>query len=183
MIALGRSSRSALAGVALIAFAAALATTPRPARGAADAPKVDAGVLPERRTVAPRSASAAVPLAARVVPHRDPFAGGSARVQRTIATAPSALAAVDTRPQLPPMPVAPPAAAAVAPAAPAPRVMAIVTGSRPRALLDEAGTTRIVTVGDVVADEHVSSIGIDGVHLANGSTLPVTPYLAPNGGR
>jgi hypothetical protein len=82
---------------------------------------------------------------------------------------------------------APPFGSMQAPAVSAPqafgtpmmRVTAVVTGAHPFALVDEAGTTRLVTVGDRLAGEAIAAITAGGVRLAHGSVLPVAPDSSP----
>lgn len=50
-------------------------------------------------------------------------------------------------------------------------VHAIVAGSDPRALIEEAGRMRIVQVGDSVRSSTVRAITADGLMLADGSKL------------
>lgn len=67
------------------------------------------------------------------------------------------------------------------------RVTAVVTGAHPYALVDDAGTTRIVTVGDNIASDAITAITAGGVRLANGRMLTVAPAASParsgSGGR
>jgi hypothetical protein len=83
---------------------------------------------------------------------------------------------------------APPPFGAPSPfAAPPVRVTAVVTGAHPFALVDEPGTTRLVTVGDRVAGQTIAAITADGIRLANGAVLTVAPGSSPvlpdHGGR
>jgi hypothetical protein len=60
------------------------------------------------------------------------------------------------------------------PPAPATRVTAVMTGAHPFALVDEGGTTRIVTTGDEFGGAVIAAIRIDGVHLISGAIVPLT---------
>ena len=55
------------------------------------------------------------------------------------------------------------------------RVTALITGTHPFALIDEGGTTRLVTLGDRIGDDAVTAISGTGVRLANGRLLPLAP--------
>lgn len=55
------------------------------------------------------------------------------------------------------------------------RVTALITGTHPFALIDEGGTTRLVTLGDRIGEDAVTAISGVGVRLANGRTLPLAP--------
>ena len=50
----------------------------------------------------------------------------------------------------------------------APTLRAIVTGASARALLEDAGSVRVVAVGDALAGSQVVSIGVGGVRLRSG---------------
>jgi len=189
---LGRRSRAALSLAAFGAFAAAYVTTPIAARSAAD----------WRPAIAPLPEPAHEPPPfAVVLPRRDPFAG-----------APDAAAAGSTRsedarlsyslprdvPSAAPWPHAleplPPNAGAPAASPPFPvpvaaqplsaRITALVTGAHPYALVDDGGTTRLVTLGDRIGDAIVAAISAAGVRLADGRTLPLVtaapvPFAPP----
>lgn len=164
MLELDRTSRAALAGAALLAYAGAFSTAPTTASVATVA---RAAALTDK-----------VPQAVRlvvVVPHRDPFAGGMPAAVH-IATAPP-IAAPPPFPVIPPSlgPLPPNAGARGAPFpfSPAERVSAVVTGARPFALIDGGSTTQLVTVGDRYAGERIVAIDTGGVHLQSGITLPV----------
>jgi hypothetical protein len=159
MFSLGTRSRGALIAGALLAFAGAYATTPIVARSAA-AP------LAAFPSLAP-SSPLATPFAP-VVPQRDPFAREPAPAAAAVPAIPRAIGA------LPPNPGAP----ALVPA-PAVRVTAIVSGRRPYALVDESGAARIVSVGDALAGERIEAIGSDGIRLAHGTTLTISPPSPP----
>ena len=203
MRSLGRSSRAVLATLAFAAFAGAFVTTPIVARGAADLAMTTSALV----TPVPIASAVAV-----VLPRRDPFTGGAPRAGTTSTTAAfasrSASAPVSASPAtaspaipFPPIPplaaipatlgVLPPnagAARAPLPFAPqAARVAAVVTGAHPFALVDEAGTTRVVTVGDRVAGDTVAAITAGGVRLEHGGTLAAAPAEPParsdSGGR
>lgn len=191
MYPLDRYSRAVLAIAAFGSFAGAYTTAPIAARSSAAIPPI---------TVAPPLAPLPAPTSfAVVMPRRDPFGGpGSDTVPRSAAqTAESSPNA--SMPSLPaslvPLPpnagagtLSPPFAApplamqagrgrepATAPSQPplATTVIAVVTGTPPYALIEEAGTTRLVTHGDRIADETVSTISVAGVRLASGRVLPV----------
>jgi hypothetical protein len=173
-----------LALAAFGAFSGAYVTTPIAARSAAGAPS----------TFVPLDTPAPSPTPfALVLPQRDPFAGGpslrAASSGTTTATGllvpPSAPHTVDALtaalpPSLAPLP--PNAGAAGAPppftasaSAPSPvRITAIVTGAHPFALVDDGGTTRLVTLGDRIGDDTVAAISAAGVRLTSGRTLPLT---------
>lgn len=55
------------------------------------------------------------------------------------------------------------------------RVTAVITGTHPFALIDEGGTTRLVTLGDRIGEDAVTAISGTGIRLANGRTLPLAP--------
>ena len=197
MLRLGRRSRTALAGAGLTAFALAYATTPLVAQG--DRPPL-VGDLPAARAAAP----ALVPPPA-VVPRRDPFAGPP---EPSASGIPGPNAPAPTIPTLPPLPALPAALGVLPPnvgaaGMPVPtndagaarppangigsasippdgaRVTAVITGAHARAIVAEPNGTRVVAVGDLVADVRVTAIDTAGVHLANGTTLAVAPAAAP----
>jgi hypothetical protein len=192
MFALDAASRTALAAAAFAAFGAAFVTTPIVARGAAEA--------------VPAAAPSVVPLPARtaladIQPRRDPFAGGDVPAARPIA-APHVQTAMPATPPLLPIPAAlrplPPNAGAGDAAFPfadgthtGAVVTAIITGPHPFAIVDEAGTTRILTVGDHVDGDSIVAIDGGGVRLSGGTLLavarasdPVLPHARPvPGGR
>lgn len=153
MFPLGTRSRGLLAAGALLAFAGAYATTPIVARSAA-------GPLPAIPSLAPRSPAA--PRFALELPRRDPFAA-----EPEAAPLPSIPAAIGA---LPPNP----GAVALLPSGTI-RVTAIISGSRPYALVDEDGGTRIVSVGDLLRGERVVAIAADGIRLTHGAILRIAP--------
>lgn len=176
MFALHAASRTLLAAGAFAAFGAAFVTSPIVARGAAGA------VTDATPRAAPRSVSTA---SADVVPRRDPFSGGDAPQTHAAGMPPQAAVAM---PPLPPLPHAPAALRALpanagADGAPfpfatspqhgAPVVTAVITGRHPYALVDEAGTTRVLTIGDAVDGDAITAIGVDGVRLSRGTLLAV----------
>ena len=55
-----------------------------------------------------------------------------------------------------------------------PLVRAVVTGRDTAALVEEAGTTRIVRAGDTVGGQLVTSIDAGGVHFESGAVSGVT---------
>jgi hypothetical protein len=174
MFALDAVSRTALAAAAFAAFGAAFVTTPMTARGDAEAiadPAPSVTTLPRPATLAD------------VQPRRDPFAGGDAPAARSGA-APQTQLAVPAIPPLARIPAAlrplqPNAGAADAPFpfATAPRttaaVNAVITGPHPFALVDDGGTTRVLTIGDRIAGEPIVAIDANGVRLSGGTTLAV----------
>ena len=175
MFALDTASRAALAAAAFAAFGAAFVTTPMMARG-------DAGVaiaaLPSGTSLPRRAALADVPL------RRDPFAGADASAARPAAVPPQSQLAMPVIPTLPRIPAAlrplPPNAGArdagfpfATGARTTAAVTAVITGPHPFALVDDGGTTRMLTVGDRIAAETIVAIGADGVRLSSGDTLAV----------
>jgi hypothetical protein len=171
MLPLHRSSRVALGTAALAAFSAAYLTTPIVARsqsGSLDHAPVRASAAPEPRTVI-------------VAPRRDPFAGAPIAEVGASAAGPS-----EPAPRMPSVPAAigplPPNAGAGSgpfPLAAPLRVTAVMTGAHPFALVDEGGTTRIVTTGDEFGGAVIAAIRFDGVHLASGAIVPLaTPPSA-----
>lgn len=140
-------SRTALlvAAVACYAGAAASAAVPR---GPAFARTIDA---PQRRVAA---RSAPVPAVTLV---RDPFA-----------------AAPDDDPGTPrpiPSPVALPQR--VSPASAPPRLLAVVTGPEPTAIVDEGGRSMVVTLHTRISGSEVVAIDDAGVCLSDGRTLSI----------
>jgi hypothetical protein len=55
-----------------------------------------------------------------------------------------------------------------------PLVSAVVTGPAPRALIEDRGRTLVVGVGDFLAGSRVGAVDEKGVHLQNGTLLPLT---------
>lgn len=175
MFALDAASRAALAAIAFAAFGAAFVTTPIVARG-------DAGVITvPTPTVIALPTSTAV---ADVVPRRDPFAGGDKPAARSNAPPPQMRTALPPSPTLPQIPAAlralPPNAGAgdtAFPFATGARtgavVTAVITGPHPFALVDEAGATRVLTIGDRIDGDLIVAIGADGVRLSGGTMLAV----------
>jgi hypothetical protein len=178
MFALDRTSRALLAGAAFAAFAGAFVTAPFVADGAAG---IDA-LHPAR----PAPLVTAIPFAI-VLPRRDPFAGEPPAAQRSIGEGtPSGLAAprIPVVPEIPaairPLPPNAGAAGFALPFTAGTRVTAVVTGSRPFALVDEGGTSRVVTIGDHVDGNAIAAITPDGVRLSTGATIPIAaPSSAP----
>jgi hypothetical protein len=181
MIALSASSRAAFCGAALVAFAAAFAVAPVVARGAAAVPATPVPISPS-----PVPASLAV-----VLPRRDPFAGALPPFRRSASPSSDASSVTPPRavplapaPQFPAaaMPLTAPSGMLTAPSRPLdqparafdPRVTAVVTGAHSSALLDEGGSTRLVTVGDRIGDDRIVAIDLDGVLLARGTLLRLT---------
>ena len=167
MFQLDPISRGLLASAALACFAGAFVSTPIVARSAS-APTIPPMLSVIREPVR----SSAEPIA----PHRDPFAGSPPL--RRAATVPTKIAGpVLPVPAIPGalMPLPPNAGAAgTAVARPdAARVMAIISGRRPLALVDRAGTSEVIRVGDRLDGDAVVAIDSSGVHLAGGTTLAV----------
>ncbi len=178
MFALDGRSRALCACAAFAAFAGAFVTAPFAARGASG---FDGSALPRAAVTA-----SAAPFAV-VLPRRDPFAGeSSAAPSQATGNADTGTARTPvSTPAVPPFPQIPAAIQALPPNAgasgtvppfpAAARVTAVITGAHPFALVDEAGTTRLVTLGDRVGGNAVTAIGSGGVRLADGSTLPLAP--------
>jgi hypothetical protein len=164
MLALDRTSRAALAGAALLAFAGALSnapTTAHVAMPAAIAVATNREARPTRFVV--------------VVPHRDPFADGipaAAEPPARPAVAQPPFPAI--APALGPLPPNAGARDGLFPFSPAEHVSAIVTGAHPFALVDDGSTTHLVTVGDRYDNEKIVAIDAGGVHLEGGTTLPAS---------
>jgi hypothetical protein len=196
---LGRYNRALLAAAAFIAFAGAFVTTPIVARSAAGFAITRAPLV---------SAVPAPSAAAVVLPRRDPFTGDAPRAVAATTAVPSGamplvqlpqIPPVGPLPQVPPLPQMPqmpplvrtPATLGALPpntgaanvqfplAAESARVTAVATGAHPFALVDEAGTTRLVTVGDRLASDTVAAITAGGVRLARGKLLTVAPTSPP----
>ncbi|HYW53375.1 MAG TPA: hypothetical protein VE826_05365 [Dongiaceae bacterium] len=175
MFALDAASRAVLAATAFAAFGAAFVTTPLVARG-------DAGIAPD-------AAPSVVPLRPRtaladVSPQRDPFAGGDTTASPSNAASPQAPVVMPAMPPLPQIPAAlralpPNAGAGDAPfpfatgARTSATVPAVITGPHPFALVDESGTTRILTVGDRIDGDAIVAIDAAGIRLSNGLMLAV----------
>jgi hypothetical protein len=181
MFALDAASRAVLAAGAFAAFGAAFVTTPMVARGEA------AAVADPTPFITRLHARTAL---ADVVPRRDPFAGGDTPAARPNAASPQApiampaMAALPAMSALPQIPAAlralpPNAGAGDTPFAFTPgtrtnaTVTAVITGPHPLALVDEGGTTRILTVGDRVDGEPIAAINATGIRLSGGQILAV----------
>jgi hypothetical protein len=182
MIVLHPVSRAALAAAAFLCFGGAFVTTPIAARGAASA-------LSPARTPSPRDEP---PPIAGVTPKRDPFAGeppATPRAAQPVAPASSLRSFALAVP--PGVTALPPNAGAGsmpspfgAPAVRAARVTAVVGGTHPYALLDDAGAIRIVTTGDRIDGDTIVAIDADRIRLAHGAALVLTPSSMPSpGGR
>lgn len=196
MSPLGRNSRAVLAAAAFASFAGAYVTTPI-APGSAAVPPVTVAPLV---TPSPKPTPIAV-----VIPRRDPFAG---EPQPEAAPMPERDMSARTTSEAPPFSpaFAPPSARALLPLPPnagaasqpfpfstaspaqppAVRVVAVITGPHPYALIEDAGTTRLVTTGDRIGADTIGAITSSQVRLTNGSVLWVTPPqsvapLAPKG--
>jgi hypothetical protein len=174
---LGSVSRVLLAASAFGAFACAFAGVPLGARGAA-------GMEPASPPLPPAHQSAPPSIA---LPHRDPFAGGEPAVpprEPTLSATPVPAIAIPAT--LGPLP--PNAGAGGVPfpfGAETVRVRAVITGPRPFALVEDAGTTRLVTLGDVVSGDAIAAITAGGVRLTHGRTIAVAhaaPAAQPSSG-
>ena len=212
MHCLGRYSRAILAGISFAAFAGAFVTTPIVVRGAAGSspvmtPVVDpvagsnraAVVLPQRDPFtgdAPRAiatafanTSAAATPAVPPVPPLPAIPGVASSSPAGPGIAITGAVSGGTIPRaLGPLPPNAGAMNAQLPfVAQTARVTAVVTGAHPFALVEDAGTTRLVTVGDRIAGELIAAIDGRGVRLANGRLLAVAPAATPvnpgSGGR
>ncbi|HWT06909.1 MAG TPA: hypothetical protein VN224_14190 [Xanthomonadales bacterium] len=174
MFALDAASRTVLAAAAFAAFGAAFVTTPIVARG-------EAGVVADPTPSVVQLPARTAP--ADVVPRRDPFAGGDTPAARPAAAsqAPVATAAIPPLPQIPaalrPLPPNAGAGDASFPFATAARtsaaVTAVITGPHPFALVDEGGTTRVLTVGSRIDGDQIVAIDAGGVQLSGGTKLAV----------
>lgn len=164
MLALDRTSRVALAGAALLAYAGAFSTEPTTA-------SVDTVA---RAAVSTARAHQAVRLVA-VVPRRDPFAEGMPAAVHVATARPVAIPPLlpPIPPSLGPLPPNAGAGGAPFPFSQGEHVSAVVTGARPFALIDGGSTTQLVTVGDRYDGERIVAIDTSGVHLQSGVTLPV----------
>jgi hypothetical protein len=168
MFALDRYSRTLLAAAAFAAFAGAFVTAPFVARGAAGDDVVRA---------APATPASTPATFAVVLPRRDPFAGEPPAVHPSNAPMPP-LSEIPAA--IRPLPPNAGASYSVLPFAAPLRITAVVTGAHPFALVDEGGTTRVVTIGDRIDDVAIIAITTSGVRLVGGATLPVAP--APSTG-
>lgn len=170
MFALNRSSRALLATSAFAAFAGAFVTAPLVARGAADDDIV--------RT-APAMPAATAGAVALVLPRRDPFAGDppAAHPSSPSTTLMSSMTPTPSTSEIPaairPLPPNAGAAGSALPFAVPPRITAVVTGAHPFALLDEGGTTRVVTVGDRIDGVAIVAITATAVRVADGTMLMI----------
>jgi hypothetical protein len=193
MSELDRHSRAAFALAAFAAFAGAYVTTPIAARSAVGTPPT---IAPLPTPASERSRFAVM------LPRRDPFAGAPDTAEGGAGRSDDARLSMSPPPNVPndatwphglgPLPpnagagaMQPPFATTTAQslaAAAQPlsaRVTALVTGAHPYALLDDAGTTRLVTLGDRVGGTTIAAISASGVRLANGRTLPLVTDPAP----
>jgi hypothetical protein len=180
MFALDAVSRTVLAAAAFAAFGAAFVATPIVARG-------DAGVVAD-----PTPSITALPrptAVADVPPRRDPFAGGDIPPALPGSAPPQAQPGMPAIPPLPQIPAAlrslPPNAAAADAAFPfatSPRttaaVTAVITGAHPFALVDDGGTTRVLTIGDRISGDPIVAIDANGVRLSSGTTLAVARAIS-----
>ncbi len=177
MLALHAASRTLLAAAAFASFGAAFVTTPMVARGDAG---VSAGLQP------PVTVRPVTTILTEIVPQRDPFAGGDAPALHSSAAPQQAPVTMPALP-LPQIPAAlralPPNAGAgdtafpfgAAVARSSAVVTAVITGPHPYALVDEGGTTRVLTVGDRIDGDAITAIGAGGVRLSRGTLLAVAP--------
>ena len=172
MFALDAASRTVLAAAAFAAFGAAFVTTPMTARG-------DAGLV-----AGPMPSVTALPRRTEIIdvsPRRDPFAGGDAPASRPSAGPPLPQIPAALRP-LPPNAGASDAGFPFATdTRPTATVTAVITGPHPFALIDDAGATRMLTVGDRIAGELIVAIGAEGVRLTGG-TMIAAPHGRPTPG-
>jgi hypothetical protein len=159
MFALGQRSRRLCVCLAMACFVTAGATTPRAARSAAPFSPFTQPL--ERGPMA--IAVSSVPV------RRDPFAGAP----RSDAL-PTGGALLATKPLPPSAP-----SARRANADPTERVNAVVTGSRPYALVTRDGASRIVSLGDSYEGRRVIGITLDGLQLADGSVIRVAASEEP----
>ncbi|HEY0393375.1 MAG TPA: hypothetical protein VGD01_02655 [Candidatus Elarobacter sp.] len=186
MFALGRSSRALVAASAFCSFAGAFVCAPLVVRGE--------GTIVPSAPLRPAPRETATPFR-DVAPRRDPFEGGPLPLRHAATSGeplPAAALAVplagsrdDIAGVLRPLPPNAGAAAApfpfaVPPGASSPgataataTVVAVATGRTPYALIQEAGTLRLVTLGDRLGPDTVVAIRADGVHLASGRALPL----------
>lgn len=164
MVRLDHRSRTLILCASALSFTSAFVATPQTARSA-DEP------ITEQRSLVP-SRQPELPVAV-IEPQRDPFVG-----ERTLPDAPpasdKALPPVSSVPVMP-LQALPPNAGAGGPlletAGPTLTVQAIVNGERPVALLIEAGTTRVVAIGDRVETTHITRILPGRIILADGRRL------------
>jgi hypothetical protein len=189
MLRLGPRSRAALAVAGLTAFALAYAATPLVAGEDVTPLAIDSPVL---LTLKPAPApSIAVAAVVAIAPRRDPFAGipeaHDANPVPNAAPGAGQPAAIPTLPPLPSLPallgaigVLPAnAGAGLGPPSEPVRVTAVITGTHPSAIVEDRNGTRIVTLGDLVGDDHVDAIDAAGVHVAHGTVYPVSPAGQP----
>ncbi len=163
MFALNRTERRAVTGLAIGAFVAAFAVVPGQAGGhlAADG--------------APPAASEPLrALPSDIVPLRDPFAPRIAEADD--ASPPIAATRIAPLPANAgagrfPFASAPPAA---------PRLLAVVHGPTPGALIDERGAARFVIVGERVAGARITAIDDDGLVLDDGRRIALS-HATPEG--
>lgn len=144
---LDRTSRRLLLAAALIAFAAAFALTLRAGRGELATTHVT--VLPAERVLTPSP-----PL----LPDRDPFEVPADAPVDEPASKPSAPPHA-----LPTMPVAVPPI----------RVLAVVTGSDPGAIVDDGSGPRLVRIDDRVGTVLLTAIDDSGISLSDGRHLAI----------
>jgi hypothetical protein len=153
MLALSRTERHAVSAAALAAFLTAFAIVP----GQAVSRFASAGQPPVPRR--------AMPAPTDVLPEHDPFVPLIADAS----PAPPAAAA----PRLVPLP--PNARAGAFPFAgtmpPPLRLLAVVSGPQPGAIVDEGGASRFVVRGDRVAGARIRAIDPDGIRLDDGRRI------------
>jgi hypothetical protein len=158
MLELSRTARNAVAGAAVGAFAAAFALLPTQAGSRLGPPAAPLRAAPHDAPALPRP----------IVPLRDPFVP---RVDET-PPVPARITA------LPPNAGAGPFPFAAVPAAT--HLLAVVTGPQPRALVDETGQTRLLSIGARLGAARITAIDADGVTLDDGRHLTLA---ADDGGR
>ena len=160
MFTLDRVERTVLGSIALAATLAALAVAPTRAGNAPPPVQTAADARPVR--TAPTDLAVA----------RDPFGP-----ETDAATPPPA------QPTLPPLQPLPPNAGAGAFPFGAPRagarLFAIVDGPLPRALVEDAGRSRVIAAGDRFAGARVTAIDADGVVLDDGRRFTIDPEHRP----
>jgi hypothetical protein len=161
MFALDRTERSALAAVGIAALLAAFAAAPS-----------RAGNSPAATPIPGNDAGAARAVPTDIALLRDPFGP-----EGDLATPAPAAA---TLPRLEPLP--PNAGAGPFPfgsPAAGPRVLAVVEGPLPRALVDDANGSRVVGSGDRFAGARIVRIDRDGLVLAGGRRFSIDPEHRP----
>lgn len=158
MFALSRRRRNAVAAAGIGAFAAAFALLPTQA--GSRLPRTLVLPAPQREPV--------VGLPPAIVPARDPFA---ARVVESPEPAlPRRLPDLARILPLPPNAAAGPFPFG-APPAQRTRLLAVVTGPQPRAVVDENGTSRLLGIGERVDGARIARVDPGGVTLDDGRRI------------